>query len=199
VVHLRLASRSELFDSLRWDHLALHLDGHRIQLFGSGSHTIRMHSAGAKLELRIYRGQPLLGKGHTRTILHAGYQQHHHRCSIHGCASNLFVAGAAVQTDTTGYSHRLSAQYPVSSFPPAACTTTSLTLSFQRDRLLSFQDHRTESYHTHSRPHLGWHKPGYLVFHRTQHRHPHRLPPTPPQSLRFSLSKDYSLYHDKLW
>jgi hypothetical protein len=114
MVHLRLAARPQLLQSVRGDCLALDLDGHSLQLPRTGLDVVWMHTPGAKLELWIYWGKPLLGKGHTRTILYPRYQQHHHRCSVHGCASDLSFARPAKQSDSTGYPYRFPAQYPVS-------------------------------------------------------------------------------------
>jgi len=114
MVHLRLAACLELLQIVPSYCLALDLDGHRVQLPCTSPDAIRMHTPGTELELRVYRGEPLLGKGHTRTILYPGYQQHHHRRSVYGCASDLPFARPVEQSNSTGYQDRFPAEYPVS-------------------------------------------------------------------------------------
>lgn len=114
MVHLRLAACLKLLQIVPSYRLALDLDGHRLQLPCTGLDAIRMHTPGTELELRVYRGEPLLGKGHTRTILYPGYQQHHHRRSVYGCASDLPFARPVEQSNSTGYQDRFPAEYPVS-------------------------------------------------------------------------------------
>ncbi|KAH8626900.1 hypothetical protein IG631_18918 [Alternaria alternata] len=114
VVHLRLAARAEFLHAVPSHYLAFDLDGYCLQLPCTSSDIVRMYTPGAKLELWIHWRKPLLGERHTRAILLSGYQQHHHRCSLHGCTSHLSFARPVEQANSMGYSHCLLTQYSVS-------------------------------------------------------------------------------------
>jgi hypothetical protein len=113
VVHLRVALGVKLLQALPGYRVAFHLDGHCTWLSRSSLDAIRVQPAEGELGLQLPTKE-VLGQRHSCALLFSGRLEYHHRCGLHGSATNLSIKGTALQKDPTRHSHCLPSQYTVS-------------------------------------------------------------------------------------